>query len=498
VLRALLIGCIAALTVSVSNAASRPTDLDTWVESDLVPYLRQQLSSLPRFRNESFRFVVLADDKPQSEGTALAMALRDHLRDAVSDLPGIRVAWQAEQPGVGLVAGATSLDCTRNDANYFIGIELLENSPGNVTINVRTLDVEERTWVAGLARSWQGAVDVHQRRQLMQYVADPTFRGERHAPWQDSETDLMAADLAYELGCQLLGQVSGEYVLAAVEHNGEIDATTALVELVTNNLAGTRALQFSAAGDAINAVIEGKAHRIDDDLFQYWVTITPTTPGSEMLILSADAYVRIPDRYKAATLVPEASYELPQSPARTLSEFSVVRLRDQRSCVSGREYSSVTGSGRPYGYGAGDCYALEVGVESDAVVFFLNHQLNYGLVRLADERCTQRSLAKVARADRQLRFPLPLDALQSGDWSASDHWSLDPSRDTYFVLAASDTKAARALSQHIEKLPRRCSASVRDGIEGEALRDWLEELAAIARHWSPSIDWRGIRVKDVY
>ena len=134
-------------------------------------------------------------------------------------------------------------------------------------------------------------------------MSDPTFRGERNAPWKDTETDLMAANLAYELGCKLLGQTAGEYVVATHDINGEVDPTTALVELVSNNLAGLRALQF-AAGET-NAVIEGKAHRIDEELFQYWVTITPTDPDSEMTALSADAYVYIPDAYAAAALVPD-------------------------------------------------------------------------------------------------------------------------------------------------------------------------------------------------
>ena len=63
-----------------------------------------------------------------------------------------------------------------------------------------------------------------------------------------------------------------------------------------DNLAGIRALQRSATVGSANAVIEGKAHRIDDDLYQYWVTITPVDPETDMTTLSADAYVRIPDR----------------------------------------------------------------------------------------------------------------------------------------------------------------------------------------------------------
>ena len=88
--------------------------------------------------------------------------------------------------------------------------------------------------------------------------------------------------------------------------------------------------------------------------------------------------------------------------------------------------------------------------------------------------------------------------LQSGAWSAGDAWSQSPAADVYYVIAANDTQAARALSRHIEQLPRRCAASARGGLEGEALKAWLEELDSIRGRWEDAIDWRSIRVKDVF
>ena len=488
---------ISAMLIAFPASAARG-DLDHWFERDLAPYVREQLTSMPRFRNQAVRFVVMQDDSPQSEGNALVLHLRDRLRDAMSNVPGVRVAWQADRPGVGLVAGASALDCTTTDADYFIGIELQERNDGEISIQVRALDIEERAWVAGFDKTWRGYLNADEYRLLRRYVSDPTFRGERNAPWQDTETDLLAAQLAYELGCQLLGQTDGEYVVAAEGANGNVDPTTALVELVSNNLAGIRALQF-ADGDTANALIDGKAHRIDDDLFQYWVTITPTDPSSEMTALSADAYVRIPDEYRAAMLVPESAYALAPGSRALLTDFRVVQMPDTSACLgnaSGLPRSSMINGG--YSYGAGDCYALEVASSDDAVAFFLNHQRNYGLVRLSDDGCGERSLARIVRSDMDVRLPLPVDMLQSGAWGAADSWSLNPAADMYYVIASSDSKAARALSRHIAQLPRRCSPSVRGGVEGEALKQWLEELDAIRRHWGDAIDWRSIRVKDVY
>ena len=86
----------------------------------------------------------------------------------------------------------------------------------------------------------------------------------------------------------------------------------------------------------------------------------------------------------------------------------------------------------------------------------------------------------------------------SGSWAVAESWQLNPDKDTYYVIAATDTKAARALSQHISKLPNRCSASVRNGIEGRELQGWMDSFASIAEHWQQAIDWQVIRVKSIY
>lgn len=489
---------VAGYTVD-GHSASRNADLDTWLARDLLPYVRQQLTTHPRFRNESFRFVVMRDDSPQSEGSALAIGIRDRLRDSLIDEPGIRITWQADQPGVGLAAGSAGLDCTKNQASYFIGIELNENSPGQISVSVRALDVGERAWVPEFGRAWQGPVNYGQRRELRIIAPDPTFRGERYAPWDSSETDLMAAHLAYELGCSLLRQTAGEYVLAEMSSAPESTADNPLVELVGYNLTGIPSLQFSSTSEASNAAIEGKAHQVDNDLYQYWITITPKDASSELVALSADAYIRIPDDYTAAKLVPEAIYEFPKVEDGFLASLRIVQLSQQRMCLSeSRGLAGAANSGASRRYAEEDCYALQLQSKDDAVVFFLNHQLNNGLVRLADKSCSARSTARIAKSNQDLRFPLPLESLRSGSWSVAENWFLHPDKDTYYALASSNSRAARVLARHIEQLPGRCTASIRGGLEGDELRRWLEELNEIVDRWESEIDWQSIRVRNVY
>jgi hypothetical protein len=35
-------------------------------------------------------------------------------------------------------------------------------------------------------------------------------------------------------------------------------------------------------------------------------------------------------------------------------------------------------------------------------------------------------------------------------------------------------------------------------LEGTELKAWLEEFAAISGHWKQAIDWRAVRVRNIY
>ena len=495
-----LIFAFVVFAASQGNAASRQVDLDTWLSRDLMPYVSQQLTTQPRFRNELLRFVVMTDENPQSASNRLALALRDRLRNSLADVPGIRIAWQPEQSTPGTVNG--NIDCTKDDVHYYIGIELTEGRAGTLNVAVRALDIEDRTWVAGFSRSWHGPLSTPQRRLLRQADTDLSFRGQRGAPYDETQTDLLAARLAHDLGCTLLRQTAAEYVVNSGGEKTNTDTaigTTGMLELITNNLADYRAVQYSTTAANANAILEGKAHQIDDELFQYWITITPVDADSDMPTLSSNAYIRIPEKYSAAVLEPEVRITMAKSDASFLDTLQIVELRNVRLCSAGNNrYRTSREMSSSYSFAGDDCYALQVGSTADAVVFFLNHQLNHGLVRLADATCSQRTSAKIARTNKQIRFPLPLESLPSSSWAVADSWQLHPDRETYYVVAATDTKAARALAQHIERLPKRCSASVRGGLEGTDLKRWLEELALVTEHWQGAIDWRSIRVKSIY
>jgi hypothetical protein len=194
-------------------AAPRSPELEHWVDQDLVPYVADQLSTHPRFRNESLQFVVMKDSNPQPVTSALALALRDRVQDALMDTPGIRIAWRPDQSQPGRISGSGNVDCSADKVHYYIGLEITETRAGEFQFELRALDLDDRSWVAGFARP-----NALTRRSTSR-------GGNRHGqvfsaiavPFTEAQTDLLAAQLAHKLGCSLLqvdGNTSRQRVMA--------------------------------------------------------------------------------------------------------------------------------------------------------------------------------------------------------------------------------------------------------------------------------------------
>jgi hypothetical protein len=143
------------------------------------------------------------------------------------------------------------------------------------------------------------------------------------------------------------------------------------------------------------------------------------------------------------------------------------------------------------------CSVLETRANVDAVLFFLQHQANHGLVRLADHGCRNRTTVQVARSGEAVRFPITRTTTRSRDWTETHEWQLAPELDTFYALVVTDARVARRIANHVDRLPVRCAASLRPGLEDEALREWLDGLAMIAAHDARHIDWRAIEVENL-
>ena len=180
-----MIHLVAVLILITSSLAAhgKPREAGTWVSLQLAPALIGELTSHPRFKGESIRLVVFSDDQAAALSNEFEISLRDRLSAAVFDAPGIRLAAQ-QQPG-------EYIDCTRDDADYYIGMQLTSLDNNKVQINLRTLDLGDYSWVTGLDFTWKGELSSKQLRLLETPAADPYFRGQRSTPFEETQGCLL-------------------------------------------------------------------------------------------------------------------------------------------------------------------------------------------------------------------------------------------------------------------------------------------------------------------
>jgi hypothetical protein len=455
------------MTVLLISPATnaKPRDAETWVSIQVAPALVRELAHHPRFKGETIRIVVFADDRPAARSSVFALSLRDRLSAAVFDTQGIRMAAQ-QRP-------SARVDCALDEVDYYIGLQVTAVDDGRIRIDLRTLDLEDQTWVTGLDYTWQGVLTPRQQRSLEESRADPYFRGHRAAPFDESQTDMLAASLARELACASMRQTAGEFVVLISDDSD--DPLRGTTDLVGNNLAWFAKLRFTDDPERANAVLRGKAHAVDSGLQQYWATLAPIEPGSDLPTLNASAYVRVAER-------PASHFDIPRSAQSVLSSAQLVEVATGDTCRMNRD----------------SCLAMHIQTNRAAVVFFLNHQKSHGLVRLSNRECSTRPDARILRARESMSMPLPVDVLSPDAVSSADAWPLAPEGDTYYAIAVSNSEAAHVLSRLLQRLPQRCTAAVRFGLQDESLQLWMTEFANTVDKWRDDVDWQGIQVRNVY
>jgi len=475
-------------------AESREKDLDRWVDRDLIPYVRQQLVVHPRFKNETVMFVVLNDNVPASSTNELALSMRDRLLAAAVATPGVDIGWHQGRGGAGLESSPTG--CVGDDVHYYIGIELTQKLDGTYAVNVRALDLEDRTWVTGFGRRWQGKLSTSQRQAMRQERVDETFLGARDVPFTLAQTDLLAAQLARQLSCTLQKRVGDDYVVSIDLVEPPASGLEGTVELISNNLASHAALTLSADPAAANAVLSGKAHRISGVLHQYWVTVTPKGETDDLPALSASAYIVLPESRDPGIV--------PQRPSVTsVASTGSPRHRELPVSIPNAGKDGFIGPlsiAAPVSLtecGSASCSLLQTRARVDSIVFFLQHQANHGLVRLADPECRARTSAHIARSGEAVRFPITRTSASARDLQETFDWDIEPDLDTYYAIVATDARLARKIANHVDRLPVRCSDSLRPGLEDVQLQDWLEELAVLAAGDARHLDWRAVEVRNV-
>ncbi len=273
------------------------SELDRWVDDELVPYTVKELSSHPRFKGQPFLLVSMRGDTADASIDDLTEEIRQRMVDALLTTPGVRLVWPAAYRPWQHFGEMADIPCGEfHRERYYIGLDV-ELSPLDdaLQVSVRALDLVENSWVGGFHQAWRGPPTEAQRQALSRRHPDENLRGLRASPFDDTEPDLLAAYLAHNLRCRLRHMAGAEELVirAHREQPGEhpfLDRTT---ELVTNYL--RRFHEARVTDDPAEATVSlaSEIHLIHDDLHQVWVGLRDARNGRHLPGSETEAYVRL-------------------------------------------------------------------------------------------------------------------------------------------------------------------------------------------------------------
>jgi hypothetical protein len=424
------------------------SSLQDWVDTELAPYVSQQLGQHPRFKGEPVIIVRLDGDDIQPDIDGLTRSIRDQLMDSLLKTPGVHVPWQPQKPQAQHHRRLDQVQCGRiREASYFIGIEIVRTATAEFRVSVRALDVRAGEWVSGLSHHWAGNLTGSELRALQVRRTDESLRGLRVLPFSAGQPDLAATYLANNLSCLLRQQDVEDLKIKVDRITSEQPQLRTLLGLIGNNLSRYREVQITETSGQANFVLHGEAHRIQPDLYQVWVILHPKNSGVHLAGMDTATYIRIPP---AGSHTKERSVARANSPGKpAIARMELVRH------TNGDDYRDSCGDGQT------GCPVLEVEVEQADAVFVIAHGTRDGISQLS--AACDRSTDTAAYPGRHAyRFP-------EARFTASD-WP------TVYAIAVSGAGPGRQFQTLFEDLPDACSAASGMKSAAQGGDPWLNRL----------------------
>lgn len=422
--------------------------LQHWVDTDLAPYVSQQLGQHPRFKGEPVVVVRLDGDDIQPDIDGLTRSIRDQLMGSLLQTPGVHVPWQPQQQQAQHHRRLDQLQCGRSrDASYYIGIEIARTATAQFRVSVRALDVQAGEWVSGFSQHWSGSLTANELRALQERRTDESLRGLRVLPFSAGQPDLAATYLANNLSCLLRQQDVEDLKIKVDTLASDQPQLRTLLQLIGNNLSRYREVQVTDTERQANFVLRGETHMVHPGLYQVWVILHPRDSGDHLAGMDTATWVRIP---------PLGSPPKKRSVAQDGNAMKpgIARMELVRH-----------GNNPVYGDGCSNaqqgCPVLEVDVEQTDQVFVIAHGNKDGITRLS-AACDMTASAQSVPGRYAYRFPEA--RFTTSDWP------------TVYAIAVSGAEPGRQFRQLLEAVPDACSTAM--GMQGDAeARDpWLDRL----------------------
>jgi hypothetical protein len=431
----LLAGCVSQ--PQWVETAKADSELQPWLEKELIPYLTQQLASQPRFKGEPVVLVKIDGANIQPRIDRLTRSIRAQLRDALLDTPGVTLPWEPRVKRPQHHRRAARLDCrSLSQAELFIGLEFGTTASGLQRLSVRAFDIGSRTWVSGFGRSWQGRLTAREQAALYRLEVDEALRGLRVLPFGAGQRDLAAEYLANNLSCLLRQQETLPPVFIDAPKGRESRQLADLLHLTGNQLARFGELRITEQRAEAGVLLRAEQFRLGGGVSQVWIRLLPTTTGSSFAGLDTATYL---------------SSDATSAQRTKRPEIRGLQLTRHDDCAA-----------------ADSCLTLRAESDNAVRLWLFSYSPEGGPVRYSG-RCQRSSGSAVL-----LRL------------NGSGHRP----NSTYYAVAL----AADAPTTSFERL----FAQLPDGCDGTppvtAPEGWLDRLDLLVAQHRPSLDWQARRV----
>ena len=466
---------------------------EQWVKLDLEPYLKDTLSTHPRFKGESLLIVSMSDDQRKPRTDRLSRQLIDRLKETLLDTGGVVIV--RESP-------SRTAQCEpRTPANYHIGVDITAIDRNEHRVSVRALDIEDGRWVSGFGRQWQGKLNKTERRAFTDLREQRDEFGSRDRPFTASQIDLLAEQLAASLDRHYCGRVGVSPRIVPVFEGNESELVAKTVSLVSHYLNQSHHLTVVVEPELANVELRGKLVSINEELHQLWVVLRPLDAADERQAVDVQSYIRVPahlarrnvdssERIERAERA-ERTERLPQRARRSdrlLSSVRVVTPKQRRRCQSDdpwrRGWRFASGGDPVY---VETCFALEILARQDAYVFLFALDQRDRLVRLAPSTCSRFGrVDRMVKSGAKLRYPSPANGREHvfADVSGADF-------EEFFVVAVSNRSQAEAIFDDVRRIGDACDRGPRSQVSNRE----LSEIDELFGRLGPGAEWHRVRVE---
>ena len=478
------------MLLACQSAISAPSEsVNSWLDSELLPFLEDRLGRHPRLRGQPFELVAMKGNEILAETDGLTAYIRQRIIDRLQSVATVNRVLRPSIKPWRYPGKLSDLNCNETEnATVQVGIEVDQLWQRNrLRVSVQAIDLVEKRWVRGFKKVWEGQPDTGEKEQLKRSWVDAHLLGTRALPFQNNQPDLLSSFLARNLSCLL--QETGEAKLKVYTPNppSELPAyfNTAF-ELLDHYLARFREVEITDDQRNADVVLTTKVHHINENLYQVWVGLQGKKTQIRLAGLNSEAYVAVQDVVKAPPRLVEKK--------PLIGLFELIEPRSQSLCNqfdAWTEGESVLHSDSRLS--GGGCFALRYQASDNATVYFFNQTEKGQLTQLFPNRCNALGLESSVREGRvQANQVIHAPLFHNG---IPGYFQLDanPGVEWVYAIAVSTQEREKMFLERIGQSDSLCRNSSSNTDSSMSVKRLQAMLNALAKGSGGTLQWKALR-----